>query len=449
MRKIAGRLKTWYSHKHALVFGVGVMLLVGVYFGVPFMLKTTYSLGEVTDGEANIAGADKQAAVEYAPHLPTPEAVKGLYMTACVAATPAWRERLTRLVEETELNTLIIDVKDYTGGVSFDVDDPRFDQAEHANCFVSDMREWLSELHERGIYTVARITVFQDPLYAQAHPDVAVQRQSDKSVWKDNKGLSFVDAGAKGFWDYIATLAEASYRAGFDELNFDYIRFPSDGDMRDIYYPISENTVMADITYGKAAVVRSFFSYIHDRLTALESPSGEGRPILSADLFGMTTTNPDDLNIGQVLEDALPYFDYVAPMVYPSHYPSGFIGLSNPAAYPYEVIKHSMDRAVGRTRIVSNGSYTDTATTSASSSVPVHKTAQDRSREKLTEAQRRRISPDQLRPWIQDFDLGATYDAAKVRAQIQATYDAGLDSWMLWSASNRYTESALYSNDPQ
>jgi len=128
--------------------------------------------------------------------------------------------------------------------------------------------------------------------------------------------------------------------------------------------------------------------------------------VLSADLFGMVTTNSDDLNIGQILEYAAPYFDYISPMVYPSHYPRGFNGWQNPNNYPYEVVNFSMSKAV----------------------------------EKLVNAS---TSPLKLRPWLQDFDYGGDYDIPEVKAQIQATYDAGLTSWMLWSASNRYTRGAL------
>ena len=127
---------------------------------------------------------------------------------------------------------------------------------------------------------------------------------------------------------------------------------------------------------------------------------------ISVDLFGMTTTNSDDLNIGQILEYAAPYVDYIAPMVYPSHYPKTFQGFANPAEHPYEVVKFAMEKGV----------------------------------EKLIAAS---STPSKLRPWLQDFDLGATYDASMVRAQIQATYDAGLTSWMLWDAANRYTRDAL------
>ena len=127
---------------------------------------------------------------------------------------------------------------------------------------------------------------------------------------------------------------------------------------------------------------------------------------MSADLFGMVSTNLDDLNIGQVLERAEPYFDYLSPMVYPSHYPNGYNGFANPATKPYEVIKLSMDSAVKRLLAASS-------------------------------------SPFKLRPWLQDFDLGANYDAAMIRQEKQAVYDAGLNSWLLWSPSNRYTIGAL------
>jgi hypothetical protein len=172
-----------------------------------------------------------------------------------------------------------------------------------------------------------------------------VKKNSDRSVvWKDRKGLSFVDAGAEPMWQYLVDLAKASYESGFDEINFDYIRFPSDGDMNDIYYPWSEeiwapvvenseilttgqastsiSTIPVAKLSKKAQVMESFFKFLHQELkdTGMK---------LSVDFFGMTATNYDDLNIGQILEDAAPNFDFIAPMVYPSHYPTGFNGYKN------------------------------------------------------------------------------------------------------------------------
>jgi len=264
---------------------------------------------------------------------------------------------------------------------------------------ISDIREFIARLHEKGIYVMGRISVFQDPYYVSKYPEFAVRRESDDGIWEDYKGISWLDAGSKEVWDYTVAIAKESYNTGFDELNFDYIRFPSDGNMYDIKYPFSEEKVMADPNYGKAEVMRSFFKYLHEEMKDTDA-------VLSADMFGMVTTNPDDLNIGQVLEYAEPYFDYIAPMTYPSHYPKGFNGYPNPNKEVYGVIKYSMDQAVRR----------------------------------MNEAS---TTPLKIRPWLQDFDYGGNYDIAEVRAQIQAVYDSGLTSWMLWDPSNRYTVDAL------
>ena len=347
-----------------------------------------------------------------ATHVSIPKQVKGIYMTACVAATPSFRNKLVKLIQETELNTVIIDIKDYSGTISFDIDDSLVLKTNGGGCRVSDMREFVQSLHEEDIYVVGRITVFQDPFYTKEFPELAVKKASATStVWKDHKGISFVDVGAEEYWKYIVALSKGSYKAGFDELNYDYIRFPSDGNMYDIYYPFSEGRIIADPDLGKAEILRDFFTYLYEEMKDTDV-------ILSADLFGMTMTNPDDLNIGQVLEYTAPYFDYIAPMVYPSHYPNGFNGYQNVNDHPYEIVKYSMDEGVRRLKEMANSTTT-----------PIEG--------------RGEVSSDQLRPWLQDNDYPVHYTPEMVRTQIQATYDAGLDSWMLWDASNTYTKAAL------
>jgi hypothetical protein len=260
-------------------------------------------------------------------------------------------------------------------------------------CIVSDMAKFVDSLHKKNIYAIGRITVFQDPYYTNKRPDMAIKKASDKTTWKDRKGLSFIDVGAKEYWDYIIALSEESYtKIGFDELNFDYIRFPSDGDMKNIYYTFSNGKKKAD-------VLKDFFAYLNQNLK-------NTGVVLSADLFGMTTTNKDDLNIGQILEYAEPYFDYIAPMVYPSHWPSGIFGFKDVNAHPYEIVKLSMAEASKRLIAASS-------------------------------------TPDKLRPWLQDFDYPVTYTADMVRKQKQAVYDASLKSWMLWDPANKYTPEAL------
>ena len=390
------------------VFGVG--FLATAYFGLPFFTETTYTADVL---RRQVVGAS-EAVPNPVAHLPTPSPVRALYMTSCVAGTKTLRDSLVKIAEETEINSMVIDIKDYSGTISFKTGNPLFEGIELTRCGASDMREFIQTLHDKGVYVIGRITVFQDPEYTKAHPEEAVQSISRQAPWKDYKGLSFIDVSSKPFWDYIVTLAKISYSDfGFDELNFDYIRYPSDGPMQDAVF----------VNPRKAETLETFFTYLHDEL----SPTGA---VLSADLFGMTATNEDDLNIGQVLERALPYFDYIAPMVYPSHYPKQFNGWANPNAYAYEVVHFSMARAVERTIATTTSvlSFTGTpiaSTTPQQYTKPVY--------DKL-----------KLRPWLQDFDSGGDYGPEEVRAQIQATYDAGLTSWMLWSPSNRYTIEALH-----
>lgn len=364
-------------------------------------------------------------------HVPLPDAVKAVYMTSCVAGTPSIRERLISLIEETELNSVIIDIKDYSGTISFPPTAAELMPAwEDARCGTADMAELVARLHEKGIYTIARITVFQDPYYSAKHPELAVKRASDGGVWKDGKGLSFIDVGASAYWDYIITLATETYALGFDELNFDYIRYPSDGNMQDIAFTHSGGAT-------KAENLEAFFAYLHDELSSPERYAGarhtghgreEATPYLSADLFGYTTVLTNDLGIGQVQERAMPYFDFIAPMVYPSHYNKGFAGLANPNSDPYTVVYTSMAEAARRA-----------AATTTTLAAFVHERIGT-----TTPAVYEKPAHDiqKLRPWLQDFDYGGTYDVAEVRAQIQATYDAGLTSWMMWDPANRYTTDA-------
>jgi hypothetical protein len=396
---------------------IGLAILVLAFFVLPNTMPKVIVGGEVKE-ESKVV--EDLPPVKVVKHVKTPEAVKAIYMTACVAGTPSFRAKLLKLADETEINSIVLDIKDYTGTISFDIDQPQFKDYIGTGCRVADMEQFIETLHDHGIYVIGRITAFQDPLMTKAHPDWAVKKNSDRNaVWQDRKGLSFVDAGARPAWERLADLALASYAIGFDEINFDYIRFPSDGNMKDIYYPWSEeiwakipkaevSTTTATGTplylplSPKALVMESFFKFLHEELR-------NSGIVLSVDFFGMTATNYDDLNIGQVLETAVPYFDYIAPMVYPSHYPVGFMGYKSVAevnAHAYDIVHFSMLKAVERVKAIGG-------------------------------------DPLQLRPWLQDNDYPVPYTPAMVRAQIQATYDAGLTSWMLWDAGNTYTQAAL------
>ncbi len=402
-------------------FVIALFLIIISFTIAPNMMATSYNNGVdyMTGIVDDITSTDHFKTVS--EHIKTPDAVKSIYMTACVAGTPSFREDLVELLDETELNSIIIDVKDFTGTISFDTDDPDLIGVDGTGCRASDMKSFLKTLHEKNIYTIARITVFQDPFYTNAYPELAVKKASDGSIWEDYKGISFIEVGAEPYWEYIVKLSKASYDLGFDEINFDYVRFPSDGNMKDIHFPFSGDLVDENPDGGKAIALERFFKYLKKEIDDINvdlRKDAEQEIVTSADLFGMVTTSTDDLNIGQVLERALPYFDYIAPMVYPSHYPPHFNGWADPNKYPYELIEFVMAEGVRRVREMKVAETTP-------------------------ESVKEHLSIQQLRPWIQDFDYGGDYDIEEVRAQIQATYDVGLNSWMLWAASNRYTSGAL------
>lgn len=360
----------------------------------------------------NATSTDEKPAEPEKPkvlHVATPENVKAIYMSQCAAGTPSFRESLTKLLDDTELNAIVIDIRDYTGKIAFPTDNPVLKDMVSEDCGANDMKELIEMFHKKNVYVIGRITVFQNPYYTKQHPEQAVQHKNG-GVWKDRKGLAFVDVGAQPYWDTVVELAKESYALGFDELNFDYIRYPSDGDMAAAVYIKRDGKT-------KQEMLEDFFKYLNDHM-----PEGL---VTSADLFGMVTTNYDDLNIGQVLERALPYFDYIGPMVYPSHYPKGFNGWNDVNAVPYELMKYVMASAVKRTisetTPVASYAYTRVGTTTpavyAKPAYPASK----------------------MRPWIQDFDYPVEYTPDMVRAQIQANEELGIHSYMVWDPGNKYS----------
>lgn len=322
-------------------------------------------------------------------HIAPPPAVKGIYFTNWAAGTPSFRKNLYSLLDDTILNSVVIDVKDYSGFVGVEMDNPVLTKMGVIEKRIPKIKEFIGTLHDKGVYVIGRVAVFQDPLIVKIRPEWAVTNASTGKLWKDSGGALWADPTNKKVWEYNALIAKEAYALGFDEINFDYIRFPSDG-------AVSSAVYSALLEMGKSQVIRGFFEYLHSELTF---------PI-SADLFGQVTSDSGDMGIGQLLEDAMPYFDYIDPMVYPSHYINGFIGIEKPATRPYEIVKYAMDRAVARSVAASS-------------------------------------SPLLMRPWLQAFDLGAIYTPEMVRAQILATYDAGLTSWILWNAGSVYDKTAL------
>jgi hypothetical protein len=375
----------------AILAGVGLTAFI-VLVAVSFLPYGEITYSNQFEGLALAVPTEQEFQVI---HIPTPEPLHAVYMSSWAAGTASFRKHLFDLIDNTEVNAVVIDIKDYTGHISFPVTDPDLQKTGAAERRIPDVKEFIGKLHEKGVYVIGRISSFQDSFLIKDHPEWAVKTK-EGNVWQDFKGVKWLDAGATPVWHYLASIGRESYAVGFDELNFDYIRYPSDGNMQDIAYSWSDGRT-------RQQVMKTFFQFLHEEFASSSIP-------ISADLFGLTTSANDDLGIGQKITDALPYFDYVAPMVYPSHFSHGFIGYEKPAQHPYEVIKYSMEHAIERAGEAST-------------------------------------SPSKLRPWLQAFDLGAIYTPELVRAQMQASYDVGLSSWMLWNAASVYNKEALIPKD--
>ena len=331
-----------------------------------------------------------------------PEIIKAVYLTSWSGGSRGRIDYVIQLAKTTEMNAVVVDIKDFSGEVAYKTDVLEVKQyGAEAVIKIRDIDALLERLHKEDIYVIARITVFQDPVLVKARPDLAVRSIESGGVWLDNKGLGWVDPAAKEAWNYTVAIAKDASSRGFDEINFDYIRFPSDGNLQDMQFPFSGQQTL------KSVILRDFFKYLREHLEDT---------IISADLFGLSTSSRDDLGIGQVIEDAYEYFDYVCPMVYPSHYAQGYLGYLKPAEYPYEVVNYSMRSAQARLQTL------------------------------------QLANPEQqfakLRPWLQDFDLGAPYGSIMVQAQVQAVLDAlreEFTGFLLWASTNYYTTEALHS----
>lgn len=395
------------KHSWLVFFGIVALLVGAGAFVFPQVFATRYQdmdsdtqlldssqeTDSVTSGEQTEAVTrEEEAPLSSATHIATPKEVKAVYMTSWVASTPSLRKKLIEFIESNEINAVVLDIKDDTGRVSFLLDDPLVAKTGSPVNRIKDIDALIEDLHKKNVYVIGRISVFQDPYLTSQYPAWAIHRKSDGAIWKDRKGLSFLDPTSHDVWEYIAALAKASYAKGFDEINFDYMRFPSDGIISDIAYPNEVGKTRADF-------LEDFFAFLGKEMKDSGIPS-------SIDLFGMVTTAQDDLGIGQVLSRALPHFDWIAPMVYPSHYPTNFIGIKNPAAEPYRVVHYAMQSAVTRAQALGYG-------------------------------------PEKFRTWIQDFNLGATYTASMVRDQIRASEELGITSWMVWDPANTYTVGAF------
>ncbi len=337
---------------------------------------------------------DSDVSSEPPLHFEQPEHVRGLYLSAWVAGSSRRLDGLLTLARRTEINTFVIDIKDASGYVSHRTRVPlALEAGADDDVRIRDLHGLLVKLKQAGIYPIARIVVIKDPVLAKFRPDLAVQDTAG-GAWVDDKGIVWLNLFNEEVWKYHVALAKEVASYGFPEIQWDYVRFPDapKAELARAVFPDSAG-------FSKPEAIRDFLQYSRKELAK------EGVRV-TADVFGVTTSASRDVGIGQVWKSFIDAVDVAMPMVYPSHYWEGSFGFEQPNAYPYQVVRHALRDALRQSSEVKGAGAT--------------------------------------RPWLQDFTLGKPpYGPPEVRAEIQATYDAGIQDWILWNPAGHYTEGAL------
>jgi hypothetical protein len=319
--------------------------------------------------------------------------LRGVHMTGWAAGSPKARRAMIDRLKENGLNAIVIALKE-TDGLVFVRGAPLgVETGSYVNA-IPDLPGAVKDFKDAGIYAIGRIVLFKDDKLARQRPDLAVKRP-DGSIWTNDKGVAWVDPYRKEIWEYNLAIASRAAAAGFDEIQLDYIRFPSDGNTSLCRYSRADHT-----TKTAARNILEFMRLARQRL----KPLGVN---LSICVFGMTTTDDSGMGIGQHIQDMARETDFISPMMYPSHYYKGEYGLDNPNRQPYKTIQLGVRDALAKLG---------------------------------TEGWK-------LRPYLQDFTLGFRYTAEQVRAQILAAEAQGVTSWLLWNPQNRYTWAALRHNN--
>ncbi|MBI5421433.1 MAG: hypothetical protein HZA35_03965 [Parcubacteria group bacterium] len=381
-----------------LIFVFGVVYLFSLHRDASFKSLSALTGDIVLDAQDASSTDNTEPIAVSVPMLPRKlDSVRAVYMTMYTAATAHKLDQLIAYAKKNDINAFVIDVKETEGMLFFPLGEyDTYGDADVASTsyLVKRGPAIIAKLREQGFYLIGRVVAFPDNVYAKQHPGQALHHISGGALWQDKKHNYWLDPASKEYWSYLVHVARAASRAGFDEINFDYIRFPSDGSLNGISYPYWDKKT------SREEVITSFFHFLSSNFNGSDIT-------ISGDMFGQTLVNKDDMGIGQKFEDALPYFDAIAPMVYPSHYIDGFAGYNNPAEHPYEIIDYSLKEAEKKM---------------TSSTVPIGERAK-------------------IRPWLQVFNIGAVYDGSMIRKQIKALTDNGLKAgYMLWSPSNTYPD---------
>lgn len=313
--------------------------------------------------------------------------VKGIYVSGWSAGSNRIND-LINLVDHTIINTMVIDIKDQDGYMSYISNVQTANKIGANKRKIRNVRALIKRLKSKGIHTIARVATFKDALLASKRPDLALKLYN-KNINEMKTSTSWVDPADIEVWKYNVSLAREAAEIGFDEIQFDYIRYPA----------LANEPIRAVLPGGKTETyyIKKFASYARDQLADLKKP-------LSIDVFGLTTTVKGDLGIGQNFKELSGIINIISPMVYPSHYADGTYGIDKPALEPYRLIHRSLNDAQQKVKGEQNVI---------------------------------------IRPWLQDFSLKYKYTDKEIREQIRAVENLGIKEWLLWNPSGHYTIEAL------
>lgn len=421
--------------------------------------------------------------------------VKGIYVSGPMAGT-AGMDNLIALVDRTELNALVIDVKNDDGYLTCELDVPLAEQIGSEKHYIKDLPALVQTCKEKNIYLIARVVAFKDPILAEKMPEWSLHN-SDGSIFRDKSGLAWVNPYRKEVWEYLASVGEAAIKAGFDEVQYDYVRFSTDSRMKQVDF--------GDSTKGrtKTEAISGFTLYASERIHAAGG-------WISADVYGVVIDSEEDQQIvGQNYVEMSRSLDAISPMIYPSHYGPYNYQIPVPDAQPYDTVLAAMqaskmvlagldpktgkkpaladvsgndavDAAITGGEAVSGNNAADAAADSQSTSGTTAVSGNDAvqnaenaqvadgaqaaedaaaktfalSKEEIAQLNPTTGVQATVRPWLQDFTATwvkghISYGPEEIRAQIQAVYDAGYEEWILWNAANRYTEGGLLTQEEE
>ncbi|WP_152395739.1 putative glycoside hydrolase [Paenibacillus guangzhouensis] len=364
------------------------------------------------DGITPSSYTDEQAQQVLARRLPKKIHARGIYVSGWVAGSNKALNRLLGLLERTDLNTLVIDVKADEGILTYSSSIPLVKEAgaDHHPA-IQDIRALVRRLKAKQIYTIGRIVTFKDPYLAKKKPEWALHKKNG-DVWHDVKGTAWLDPYLEKTWDYNIAIAVEAARLGFDEIQFDYVRFPDNARRvnQEVVFTHQQGRTRAE-------AIRQFLQRARPAIHAAGA-------YVSADVFGLVTSEKNDMGIGQVWEQIASEVDYISPMTYPSHYSSGTYGIAHPDLTPGSVIKHAMIDAKKRNEQMSSS---NTERVIASN----------------TQNRRSGNAPAEIRPWLQNFTATwvrshRAYGESEVIQQVKALEGQGIHQFLLWNSKCKY-----------